>query len=348
MKLSVSFRAHNSFARFAVGVLALSTLASPTYLSSAHAIDTSVRIAMVYDQGGLGDGGVNDAAALGVKSVRQKFGLSPFDLREVVTVGSEADRLERLTFLAKAGYNLVIAVGKNWSASMAVAASQYPESHFAIIGGSESDLVNVSIMTYSVKEESFLAGVIAATSTNSKKIGYIGNSSDYESESGQRAFIAGAKYGNPAVKVSGSIISTGAPVQVKNMVAGGVDVIYSRWGQSADVYSTILALSNSSKSKKIRMIGVQPDQYFLSSTAAKKILLAAIVEDYGLPIKQLVSAALGGQTILDIVDADRGIYGYLYTNKNGGISLKNFSAPASAISRYMAARSAIVSGRIKL
>jgi len=342
MKLSVYSHALKFCARAAVAAFAFAFIA---ITPAAHAIDTTARIAVVYDLGGLGDGGVNDAAALGVKSVRQKFGLSQFDVREVVTVGSEADRLERLTFLAKAGYNVVIAIGKNWSAAMALAASQYPESHFAIIGGSEADLVNVSIMTYSVKEESFLAGVVAATSTGSKKIGYIANSADFQSEEGQSAFIAGAKYGNPAVKVSGSIINSGAPIQVKNMVTSGVDVIYSRWSQSSEVYSTILNLS---AKKKIKMIGVQPDQYFLSAVAAKKILLAAIVEDYGLPIKQLVSAALNGQTILDIVDADRGIYGYLYTNKNGGISLKNYSAPNSAITRYASARSALIAGRLKL
>ena len=339
MKPSVYSRALKFFALVAVGVFALTTA------PSAQAIDTQVRIAIVYDLGGLGDGGVNDAAALGVKSVRQKFGLSQFDLREVVTLGSEADRLERLTFLAKAGYNLVIAVGKNWTASMTLAATTYPESQFAIIGGSADDLVNVSVMKYSTKEESFLAGVLAATSSASQKIGYIAPSNDYESEAGQSAFIAGAKYGNPAVKVSGSIVESAPSTQVKNMVAAGVDVIYSRWGQNADVYSTILALS---KKKKIRMIGVQPDQYFLSSTTAKKILLASLVEDYGLPVKELVSAALNGQTILDIVDANRGIYGRLYSQKSGGISLKNNLAPSTALARYNAAKSAISSGRIKL
>ncbi|CAB5003917.1 unannotated protein [freshwater metagenome] len=342
MKLSVYSRALKHFSRLAIGVLTLSSISiSP----SAQAIETSVRIAMVYDLGGLGDGGVNDSAALGTKYVRQKFGLSPFDLREVVTVGSETDRLERLTFLAKAGYNLVIAVGKNWSAAMALAATNYPESQFAIIGGSATDQVNVSVMKFSTKEESFLAGVLAAASSTSKKIGYIAPSSDYESEEGQSAFIAGAKYGNPKVKVSGSILESGASLQVKNMAAGGVDVIYSRWAQNADVYSTILALS---KKKKIKMIGNQPDQYFLSSAVAQKILLASVVEDYGLPVKQLVAAALDGQTILDIVDAQRGIYGYLYTSKNGGISLKNYSASSSALTRYSMAKSALSNGRIKL
>jgi basic membrane lipoprotein Med (substrate-binding protein (PBP1-ABC) superfamily) len=200
-------------------------------------------------------------------------------------------------------------------------------------------------MKYATKEESFLAGVIAAASSSTKKIGYIAPASDYESADGQRAFIAGAKYGNPAVKVSGSIIDSAANVQVKSMVTAGVDVIYSRWSQSADVYSTILSLS---AKKKIKLIGVQPDQYFLNSISAKKILLASVVEDYGLPVKQLVSAALNSQTILDIVDADRGIYGHLYTSKNGGISLKNYTAPSSAIARYTAAKGAISSGRIKL
>ena len=311
----------------------------------ARAIDPTVRIAIAYDLGGLGDGGVNDAAAIGLKAARAKFGLSPLSLREVVTLGTESDRIERLSFLAKAGYNLVIAVGSAWTSSLTKVATDYPEVQFANIGGSEIGMVNVSVMAYSHKEESYLAGVVAAAASSSKKIGYVADSADDKFTENLNAFIAGAKYGNPAVKINSASVSSSAVAQVKSLVASGIDLIYSRRSSSADVYSTVLGLS---KSKKIKFIGVYPDQYFLGSAAAQKILLATLVEDYGVAVNQLVAAALDNQTITDIVDGTDGNFGRLYTLKNRGLSVRANQLTSATMARLTSAKNLLLQGKVKL
>ena len=342
MKPLVSSRAHKSAIRSLFLLLALILTAQVT---PAHAIDSTVRIAIAYDLGGLGDGGVNDAAAVGLKAARAKYGLSPLALREVVTVGTEADRIERLSFLAKAGYNLIIAVGNSWSSSLAKVAEDFPESQFAIIGGSEIGMLNVSVMTYNHKEESYLAGVLAASSSTSKKIGFVADATDTNFDSDLTAFTAGAKFGNPAVKINSAAISASATAQIRTLVNSGIDVIFSRRNSSSDVYSSILTLS---KTKKIKLIGITPDQYFLNSTAAKKVLLGTVVEDYGLAVNQLITAALNNLTITELVDADIGIYGHLYTLKNRGFTVVLNQATASANSKISSAKSLFVLGKVKL
>lgn len=331
-------------ALFALGSLLVASLFFP---ASAHAIDPNVRIAVAYDLGGLGDGGVNDATAIGINSVRKKYGLSNFALREVVTVGSESDRRDRLNFLAKAGYNLVVVAGSAWSSALASVAPNFPDVQFGIIGGNITGNINVSVMTFSQSEESYLAGVLAAASSSTKKIGYISNGADSASTSSLTAFTAGARKVNKSVNVVSAIVDSGAYSQTSQMVSAGADIIYSRWNASSDVYSAILSQSTKYK-KKVKLIGIVPDQYFLNFSAAKKLLLATINENYGIAISQLVTSTLNNQTITDVIDEESGLFGRLFTIKNGGIAIKNFSASAQSVSAVNKARSEIISGTVKL
>lgn len=342
MKLLVSFLAHKRFTRSIVALLAL-LLGSQSL--PARAIDPTVRIAIAYDLGGLGDGGVNDAAAIGLKSARAKFGLSPLSIREVVTLGTESDRVERLSFLAKAGYNLIIAVGNSWSTTLTKVATDFPEVQFANIGGSEIGLVNVSVMAYHHKEESFLAGVLAAASSTTKKIGFVADAIDNNFNSDLQTFTAGAKYANPMVKINSAAISNSAVTATKTFIASGIDVIYSRRSSSSDVYSTILAMS---KTKKVKLIGVIPEQYFLNSTNAKKIILGTLVEDYGAAVSLLVAAALENQTITEIIDPEIGTFGHMFTVRNRGVKMIAPQATTSARAKITAASALLSQGKIKL
>lgn len=346
MKPSDFFLVHKFTFRALIALCSV-LIASILFPTSAHAIDPNVRIAVAYDLGGLGDGGVNDATAIGINSVRKKYGLSNFALREVVTVGSESDRRDRLNFLAKAGYNLVVVAGSAWSSALASVAPDFPDIQFGIIGGNITGNVNVSVMTFNQLEESYVAGVLAASSSTTKKIGYISNSADSASSKSLAAFTAGARKVKKSVQVLSAIADSGAYSQTTQMVNAGADIIYSRWNTNSDVYSAVLSQSTKYK-KKIKLIGIVPDQYFLNFSAAKKILLATINENYGIAISQLVTSALNNQTITDVIDEESGLFGRFFTIKNGGIAIKNFSASTQAISAANKARSEIISGAIKL
>ena len=95
--------------------LALITLFPLAPVSAAPA---KVKIGIVYDVGGRGDKSINDAAAAGIDSAKKKFKLSNFDVRELVTTGIDFDRENRIEFLVKAKYDLVIGVGPTFNQAM--------------------------------------------------------------------------------------------------------------------------------------------------------------------------------------------------------------------------------------
>ncbi len=147
-------------------------------LAPVSAAPTKVKIGIVYDVGGRGDKAINDAAAAGVDSAKKKFNLSNFDVRELVTTGIDFDRENRIEFLVKAQYDLVIGVGPSFNQAMIYMSEKYPESQFAVIASSGVESLNVSCMAFDLNQGSFLAGVSAALNSKSKKVGYLGDPSN--------------------------------------------------------------------------------------------------------------------------------------------------------------------------
>ena len=81
---------------------------SPLIALPAEAAPAKVKIGIVYEVGGRGDKAYDDAAAIGVDAAKKKFGLSDFDVRELVTTGIDFDRENRIEFLVKAKYDLAV------------------------------------------------------------------------------------------------------------------------------------------------------------------------------------------------------------------------------------------------
>jgi basic membrane lipoprotein Med (substrate-binding protein (PBP1-ABC) superfamily) len=61
----------------------------------------NLKIAIVYAEGGRGDNGPNDLAAVGLEKAITKNKLSRLDIREQITNGTLGDRITRVRFLAK-------------------------------------------------------------------------------------------------------------------------------------------------------------------------------------------------------------------------------------------------------
>ena len=345
MKHLVSYLAAKRFRNFTIAAIAFALSISTTYPAKA-AIDPSVRIAIAYDVGGLGDGGVNDAAAIGLKAVQQKFHLSSLAMREVVTTGTPADREARIKFLAKAGYNLIIAVGHDYSAAILKTAQNYPEQQFAILGDSSVSAANVSDMDFSTPELAFMAGALAAASSSSGKIAMLGSSQDGGFERDQRAFIAGATYISAKVKPSSIAIPSNAPFYVKGLVAQGVDTIYSTWNINSDLFTSVAGLVLAKK--KVALIGVTPDQYFLNSKLPPAFLIGTGNKNYGLAISQLVESALNNQTITNVIDEPRGIFGMRYRFSDGGLSFTVKSTSPLIVKKLSLARTYILKNGAKL
>lgn len=325
-----------------VGVLTLGLTISG--LPSSYSVRP--RIAIIYDIGGRGDRSINDATAAGIDAAKSKYQLSSLDVREMVTDGSEVDRESRLRFLAKAGYNLVIVVGGAFSQALQVVGPEFPTSQFAVINDQSVPIVNVSAVVFAENQGAFLAGITAAMTSKSGKIGFVANPNDVNNGVNLASFMAGAKFVKPKTLIVAADIAQLPAVFIPQAVLAKVDVVYSTWSVSNAVMQAIVVADK--KVLKVRMIGILPDQYFLNSFLTSKYLLTTLNKSVSVAVLDLIKTALAGATLSDVIDPAIGVYGYRYGLAEKAISFPHESATAAAELAQQKAALLILQGKIKI
>jgi basic membrane protein A len=313
-------------------------------LAPVSAAPAKVKIGIVYDVGGRGDKAINDAAAAGVDSAKKKLGLSNFDVRELVTTGIDFDRENRVEFLVKAKYDLVIGVGPSFNQAMIFMSEKYPESQFAIIGSSGVEALNVSCMAFDLNQGSFLAGVMAALNSKSKKVGYLGDTSNPSNSSNLENFRAGVKYAAAKVQVLAASPASSADADIAKLSSQGGDVFFINWSRNGSVLTAANKLAKAKKT--IKLIGLRPDQYFIATKEAQKFLIGYVNQRFDSAITDLFSAAVSGRTITEEVDVVKGVFGRNYNLKNSGIDIISTAANAASKSALINAKSAILTKKV--
>ena len=345
MKFLASFHAHKSSGR--IGIIGLIIVFS--LLPNVAGGAVKPRIAIVYDNGGRGDRAVNDAAASGMDLAKKKYHLSALDIRELVTDGTETDRENRLRFLAKAGYALIITTGSGFIPALTLVAGEFPATQFAVINDQTLPMINVTSAVFADAQGAFLAGITAAISSKLGKVGLVTNAEDPQSLNVISAFTRGANYGKADTKVFIRNSQDTPLADVAYLNSQKVDVIYSRWYKSGEVVAAISKINVARPAtSKIKLIGEAPEQFFLGNKDTQKILIASVLNHVDIAMVELVGATLKGQSFADIVDPVNGVYGHQFSIKDGGIDL-SLVVPNPAISaKVAAAKKAILSGQLKV
>lgn len=130
-------------------------------------VEVNKKVALILQQGGLGDQGFNDTAYAGLAACQEKYSL---DINYVeCTDATQGETLIRE--LCEAGYGLVINLEASISGNMYHVALDYPEIYFVAVGrqlrinavdGFTETPANVIESYITLNEHSFLAGVAAA------------------------------------------------------------------------------------------------------------------------------------------------------------------------------------------
>ncbi|CAB4693608.1 unannotated protein [freshwater metagenome] len=269
--------------------------------------------------GGKGDNGVNDLASVGLERAIKKYKLSRLDVREQITDGTLGDRITRVRFLAKSKYQLIICVGPGYADTVKRIANEFPNTQFAIIDDESVGLTNVSNLSFATSEAVYFAAAAMASVSKSGKIGFISEKSSVNVNSYGSAFTRGAVAANPKIKVSNLLVDQVVSEEVKKQVSSGVDQILSTWSKSDEVISTVAALN--SGANKSFVSGLLPEQYFLNFSAGKKNQYLVIKKRFDIAVEQIIATELVGKNMLDILDANKGIYGHRYNLKDGGLSV---------------------------
>jgi basic membrane protein A len=164
-------------------------------LSVAAQDGSGVTVTMVTDTAGIGDQGFNDLANKGGTEAASEFGVK-FDVIESQTA---ADYVPNLTQGAEGG-DLTAAIGFLLTDAMTEVAPTYPDARFMILDAVvEGD--NISSVTFKENEGTFLAGVLAALTTKTNKIGFVGGIRIPPVLRYEVGFVAGARSINPDIEI---------------------------------------------------------------------------------------------------------------------------------------------------
>jgi basic membrane protein A len=249
----------------ASAALAFATALLParSHEPAPHGPHQSVRVGLVFDVGGRGDKSFNDAAYEGVSRSADELGVQV----EVLEPTGAEDREAAMRLFAARGFDLVIGVGFIFSTDINVVARAFPNSRFACIdyapmGGEIPS--NVAGLTFREEEGSFLVGAVAALTTRSKHVGFVGGMDIpliHKFEAGYRAGVAEAC---PTCIVH-SAYAGATPEAFRDPVKGkalavaqisqGADVLYHASGTTGH------GVFEASHDMGAKAIGVDSDQF---------------------------------------------------------------------------------------
>ncbi|MCL4561529.1 MAG: BMP family ABC transporter substrate-binding protein [Chloroflexi bacterium] len=237
-----------------MNVLPTAAAAEPT--SAPAATGKKFKVALVI--GLLGDKSFNDSAARGIQFVNDKFSDVETKIIENQDVGEQQLAARAM---AQQGFDLVITIGygsADWTDQIA---SEFPDTHFAIIDA-ELKQPNGTGLTFKEHEGSFTVGMIAAMLTTTKKVGYVGGMDVPLLRRFETGYIEGVKYVDPTIEVvSGWVGDFNDPNKGKELAltqyTEGVDIIYAAAGKSGE------GVLQASKEKNLFSIGVDSDQDYM-------------------------------------------------------------------------------------
>jgi basic membrane protein A len=191
-----------------VFVLSLSGLAACNPASRVGDDPSKIRVGIVFDIGGKDDRSFNAAAWNGLKCAETgrwpdgtdcgKPGLGVV-VRDVEP-GTPVNIEPAVRSFAERGYDLIIGIGFAQGSIIETVARDYPDIRFAIIDG-VSSLPNVASLVFKEHEGSYLVGILAAKTTKTGVIGFLGGVDMRLIHRFLKGYEEGARSVNPDVRV---------------------------------------------------------------------------------------------------------------------------------------------------
>ncbi len=162
-----------------------------------------VKVVVVMDIGGIEDRGKNAMIWRGCNDVLVS---APVNI-EVQEPGNLAEGIETLKKVATEDYDMVIVAASPLIQTTIELAEKHPETNFLLIDSEESS-DNIKAISFPHYEAGYLMGVLAAETTKTGKIGFLGGRDDSVSNLILNGYRDGVASINPSIAVLGVFIGT--------------------------------------------------------------------------------------------------------------------------------------------
>jgi len=203
-------------------------------MASSAALAADVKPAVVYDLGGKFDKSFNEGVFNGATKFEKDSGVKFRDLE----IQSDAQREQVLRKFAKDGFSPIMTVGFAWATALGKVADEFPKTDFGIID-MVVDKPNVQSIVFKEHEGSFLVGVIAAETSKSGKVGFVGGMDIPLISKFGCGYAQGVKYVKDSDEVFANMTGTdyhawNDPVKggelAKSQMDRGADIVYAAAG----------------------------------------------------------------------------------------------------------------------
>ncbi|MEU8459466.1 BMP family ABC transporter substrate-binding protein [Streptomyces sp. NPDC029003] len=268
--------------------------------SSDGTAKAAASAAIAYDIGGRGDQSFNDAAFAGLEKAKKDLKIGGKEAEPTDGEG-EADKVQRLTELARSGNNPVIGVGFSYAPAIKKVAAKYPNITFGIIDDTSVTAPNIANLVFNEEQGSYLAGVAAAKASKSGTVGFIGGVEVPLIKKFEAGFAQGVKDTNPNAKVLSKYLSQPPNFEgfskpdlgkaaAQGQLDAGADVIYAAAGLAGS--GAIEAAS----AKGAWAIGVDSDQYNQAGLSKyKDHILTSVTKDVSDSVFNLIKSVKDGK-----------------------------------------------------
>lgn len=254
----------------------------------------NISAALVTDGGGVDDKSFNQSEWEGLEARGKKNGLKKgVNGYNYARSNSDADFAPNINKLIQAKYKTIFGTGFKTKKAVADAAKAHADVNFVII----DDVINqknVASITFRDHESAFLAGVAAAKTTKSNKVGFIGGIHGAVLDRFEAGFIQGVHTVNKDIKVDVQYADNFSKPDVGQALANamfnsGVDVVYHAAGETGN--GLFSAAKNQIKKKKVWVIGVDRDQTEEGKYDGGNLTLTSTVKGVNVAVEKMAEAA---------------------------------------------------------
>jgi len=307
---------------------------------------TKVHVGIVFDLGGKDDRSFNAAAWQGVRRAAKDF---PIVVRDVEP-GDPTSIEPAMRAFAEHGYSLVIGIGFDEAPIIESVAKDYPNLNFAIVDGLIG-LPNVASLIFKEHEGSYLVGMIAAMTSKSGTLGFLGGMDIPLIHKFEVGFEEGARAINPNVRIIPNYIGVTAtawndPVKGKELastqIEKGADVIFTAAGNSGlGAFDAVEQYGKDDRGRAQKFaIGVDSNQNWVKPG----YVLTSMVKRVDNAVYQIVRDRVEGRPL-------SGVHVYGLDNEGIGYAVDEFNKDllsADTIRKLDEAKRKIISGQIKV
>ncbi|MFB9074284.1 BMP family protein [Citricoccus parietis] len=326
--------------------------------SDAPAVDTDnsdYTGCIVSDQGGFDDRSFNQSSHDGLMAAEEEFGISTNEAEST----SPSDFTPNITSMLQADCDMIIGVGFLLGDTMKPIANDNPETHFMGVDVTDPEFPdNVKRLIYDTAQGSFLAGYLAAGTSETGKVATYGGAEIPTVTIFMDGFAAGVEYYNEQKDAEVEVLGwnreakTGSftgdfenqaagKTNTTNFINEGADIIMPVAGPVG--LGTLDAVTEANAGgKEAKVIWVDSDGY--ETTDQGEVILTSVVKLMGQAVQDVIEADLA-----DEFDGEP----YVGTLENGGVALAPFHDFDAEVSDEMKAeleeiKAGIIDGSIEV